>query len=66
MRFAQGKLREGSVASGSEILSEAKDDRLDLSAGEELSSAFEPCLSREIRSINEWIKERNIQYGEQN
>ena len=44
MRFAQGKLRKGSVASGGEILRFAQDDKAGPAAGEELSSTFEPCL----------------------
>ena len=53
MRFAQGKLREGSVAPDEEILRCAQDDSqalsmtgLDLSVDAELSSAFEPCLRK--------------------
>ncbi len=49
MRFAQCKLREGSVASGSEILRFAQDDRAGLAGAEELSSAFEPCLNVDSR-----------------
>ncbi len=54
MRFAQGKLREGSVASGSEMLRCADPSLrggvtgLDLAVDEELSRAFEPCLMRVV------------------
>ena len=55
MRFAQGKLREGSVAIGSEILRFAQDDSaalrmtgLDLAGAEDLSRAFEPCFSKTV------------------
>ena len=51
MRFAQGKLRAGSVSMGRQILRFAQDDKvalrmtgLDRAVGEELSRAFEPCL----------------------
>jgi hypothetical protein len=45
MRFAQGKLREGSGSTGGEILSEAKDDSQDTSPVR-LREAFSPniCL----------------------
>src|SRR5258708_13108486 len=42
MRFAQGKLREGAVAMGSEILRCAQDDR----AGPCLNKEGQPCQNR--------------------